>query len=439
MKRKAIFTSVLSVVSIALAASVLVAGPLTPPVGPVAPTAKPLAELEPRIAINATNTPGTATASFRISGSGSYYLTGNIVGEAGKHGIQIATNGVTLDLCGFEVRGAGGSLDGINISTSRGVNIVVKNGSIRNWGDCGLECEFNAGNPPACTLERLEATNNGRNGFAVRNQAAITDCKADQNTGTGMEAVGDTVFTRCVSTFNTIHGFNTNSGCVLTDCIALGNTQRGIYTGLGSTVRGCVASSNGTGFVAQSTILESCSAYTNTGNGFDLFTGCTVKNCNAYRSGGIGIDASSNAVVADCTASENDGIGINAGSGTLVSGCTVNSNLGTGIQATSNCTIRGNSVVNNGGSTATFANIRLIGSDARVEGNNCTDAPIGVLVDLAGNVIERNTCSGNTVNWQVAAGNVCFVLIAAPTAAAISGDSGGVSPGSTNPSANYTY
>ncbi|MCP9874368.1 hypothetical protein [Synechococcus sp. Cruz CV-v-12] len=60
-------------------------------------------------------------------------------------------------------------------------------------------------------------------------------------------------------------------------------------------------------------------------------------------------------------------------------------------------------------------------------------------MNLAGNVISRNTCSGNTVNWQVAAGNICLVLVATPTPAVISGDSGGTSPGSTNPIANYTY
>jgi len=60
------------------------AGDLNPPPGPVAPTMKSLSEVEPRIAINATNTPGDADSLFKITQPGSYYLTGNITGVAGK-------------------------------------------------------------------------------------------------------------------------------------------------------------------------------------------------------------------------------------------------------------------------------------------------------------------------------------------------------------------
>jgi hypothetical protein len=42
------------------------------------------------------------------------------------------------------------------------------------------------------------------------------------------------------------------------------------------------------------------------------------------------------------------------------------------------------------------------------------------------------------VNWDIAEGNVCLIVNAA-TAGAISGDSGGVAPGSTDPNANFTY
>ena len=58
------------------------AGDLDPPVGPVAPTPGP----EPRTPVNATNTPGDATSVYRITAPGSYYLTGNLAGVAGKHG-----------------------------------------------------------------------------------------------------------------------------------------------------------------------------------------------------------------------------------------------------------------------------------------------------------------------------------------------------------------
>ena len=71
-------SSVLVAAGLITAAGLVVAGPLTPPAGPVASTYKTLSEVEPRIAINAANTPGNAANLFIINQPGSYYLTGNI-------------------------------------------------------------------------------------------------------------------------------------------------------------------------------------------------------------------------------------------------------------------------------------------------------------------------------------------------------------------------
>src|SRR5690606_25957259 len=67
-----------AVITSVLALAPVVAGPVNPPAGPVAPTHKTLTEVEPRIAVNAANTPGASGAMYVISQPGSYYLTGNI-------------------------------------------------------------------------------------------------------------------------------------------------------------------------------------------------------------------------------------------------------------------------------------------------------------------------------------------------------------------------
>lgn len=92
------------------------AGDLDPPAGPIAPTMKTLQEVEPRIAINASNTPGDAEALYVISAPGAYSLAANVAGVAGKHGIKIDSEGVTLEgngVCvarcaGFTQRNQGG-------------------------------------------------------------------------------------------------------------------------------------------------------------------------------------------------------------------------------------------------------------------------------------------------------------------------------------------
>ena len=102
-------TPLLATAALTLAAAgLLFAGPLDPPAGPVTSTYKTLTEVEPRIAISATNTPGDADSVFKITQPGSYYLTGNITGVVGKHGIEIAVSGVTLDLGGFDLVGVPG-------------------------------------------------------------------------------------------------------------------------------------------------------------------------------------------------------------------------------------------------------------------------------------------------------------------------------------------
>ena len=111
----------------ALAAMPALAGDLNPPAGPVAPTMKPLTDVEPRIAVNATNTPGNTTNQFIITQPGSYYLTGNIAGVSGKSGILVASNGVTLDLMGFTMVGVSGPVDGITM-TGFFENVVIRNG-----------------------------------------------------------------------------------------------------------------------------------------------------------------------------------------------------------------------------------------------------------------------------------------------------------------------
>jgi hypothetical protein len=101
---------------------VLAQGPLVPP-GPPGPTFKTLQQVEPRTPISSLPTP--------LSQPGSYYLTTNLVGVAGQHGITITGARVTLNLMGFELRGVPGSLSGILMNPATSPH--VRNGSIVDW------------------------------------------------------------------------------------------------------------------------------------------------------------------------------------------------------------------------------------------------------------------------------------------------------------------
>ena len=82
-------------------------GSLTPPGAPAA-TMKSLDQIEPRIPIDATHTPGNGSNTFIVSAAGSYYLTVNVSGISGKNGILITTSNVTVDLSGYTLFGVSG-------------------------------------------------------------------------------------------------------------------------------------------------------------------------------------------------------------------------------------------------------------------------------------------------------------------------------------------
>ncbi len=125
-------TTIATLPVFALAAAII-AGPLDPPAGPVTSTYKTLTEVEPRIAINATNTPGDADSVYRIIQPGSYYLTANVTGAPAKKCIEIAVDDVTIDLNGMTITGDATSTGGIYAEGVRN-NLIVRNGSIRNIG-----------------------------------------------------------------------------------------------------------------------------------------------------------------------------------------------------------------------------------------------------------------------------------------------------------------
>lgn len=417
MPRRSSFLTTAATLALFLAAAQpATAGPLDPPAGPVTPTPGP----EPRIAVNAANTPGDADALFKITQPGSYYLQGNITGVVGKHGIEINADGVTLDLNGFELLGVAGmgAFDGVSVTEHDGLAITVRNGSVRNWGDCGVEFDYLSGNPPRGTVSGIVATDNARHGIATYWGATVEHCTALENGDDGIHTVGDGTVISCLANDNDGDGIDVNSGSLVTACVASSNTGAGFALSLGTTAVACTAYNNDNGFTGQGCVITNSTSHRNSSHGFMLFEGNTVTGSSAYRNAGAGFFASGSNTIAQCIATANDL---------------------EGIRVSSNSFVRDNQCNGNGAGTAGGANILVAGSDNRIQGNNCTDADRGIDIDSAGNYIVGNTCSGNTVNWTAVTGNVCLVVAATQTISVINGDSGGISPGSTNPFANFTY
>ncbi|MDP1663190.1 MAG: right-handed parallel beta-helix repeat-containing protein, partial [Phycisphaerales bacterium] len=241
---------------------------------------------------------------------------------------------------------------------------------------------------------------------------------------------------------NADNGISTGTGCTVTNCSAYSNSGNGISTGIGCTVTNCSASRNtitGISTGIGSTVTN-CSAFLNTGSGISVSSGSTVTSCSSYQNNANGIIAGEGNTVSSCTAFDNTGSGISVSPGSTVVDCTTRFNILDGIVCSSQCVILANTCSTNG-RLGNGAGIHATGGDTRIEGNNCTNAPRGIDVDLAGNIIIKNTCSGNATNWDIVANNVCGPILdrTAPASAAILGNSAPSSLGSTDPNANFTY
>ncbi len=254
--------------AVVVTATATLAGPLNPPAGPVASTGKTLTEVEPRIAISKANTPGDADSVFKITQPGSYYLPENIIGVAGRHGIEIVSSGVTLDLNGFDLAGVPGSLDGVTTTVSDLVNIVVRNGSVRGWGSEGVNLS-SAG-------------------------SVVSDISASLNGFIGIQVLGaGGIISRCAA-FSNVIGIATGPGCTIAGCTVSFSTGVGISAGEGNTILGCTVYANG-------------------GVGINAWTSSTVSGCTSRGNGLDGIRCTAHCLIISNLCSANGAAGDGAG------------------------------------------------------------------------------------------------------------------------------
>lgn len=334
-------------------------GALTPP-GPPAPSMKTLEQVEARTIVNAANTPGDGTNTFIISQPGSYYLTGNITGVAGKHGISVQADDVTLDLNGFAlISGGSGTVRGVNVPAAR-INFCVRNGSVRGWSDGGVRGDAATG-----TAEKLRVANNaGGYGLAMGNGSSIRDCEASGN-AIGFYAPDRTSITNCISTVNTGTGILCTNYVTVLDCTVSRNGGVGIQIGGNSTVLRSTVSRNDLGGIAES------------GGGSNI---------------------------SECAVMTNLGDGVAVGTGTAVQNCTARSNTGSGITAMQSCYLSGNKCDANGTGIAVTAVGGSGGTQNRVDGNSCTNNGVGISINGLLNLIVRNYAAGNsTQNYSISA------------------------------------
>jgi parallel beta-helix repeat protein len=246
-------------------------GSLTPPGAP-APTMKTLEQVEPRIPISG----GASMALLIINTPGSYYFTGHR--HTSGNGIRVQTNGVTIDLNGFSLRGSGGATVGIAVTAGTTAapreQIIIRNGFISDYND-GVQLAAVSGS----MVENVTVS-------GVSNVAFYLSAE-------GGKASGNT-FRGCVAIRAAFGGFYlVGSGGVcgdnlLVNCSAMGSPGTASpLSGFGFYLIG------GTPGVVSGNILQNCTASANLRDGFRVaassgqaranrITGCTATDNGQY-------------------------------------------------------------------------------------------------------------------------------------------------------------
>jgi parallel beta-helix repeat protein len=134
-------------------------------------------------------------------------------------------------------------------------------------------------------------------------------------------------------------------------------------------------------------------------------------------------------------------MGFDVGPTSNIEGCMATNNEGDGINLSNDTLARANTCSTNGTFGGDGAGIHATSSDNRIEANNVTDNDRGIDVDVAGNLILKNSASGNTTNYAIAANNVFGAIVdrTAPASAAVSGNTAPSSAGTIDPWANFAY
>jgi len=239
-KAPAIGATIAAISAAAIAVYALAGPSLNPPAGPVAESGR----FGLGTALSDANTPGDASAHYRITQPGMYYLTGNLVTSASTAAIEVTADHVVLDLGGFEISSTNG-FDGFP-QTQHGIlanttNCQIRNGTIRNFRVAGVNASLGVAtrveNVHAASMQSMSGMFTIGTGLSLGKGSSAVHCTVADNLNIGMRVEEGSSVVECVVYRNG------NVGIVAIDslvahCSVLGHSDNIDIGATGSTLVG---------------------------------------------------------------------------------------------------------------------------------------------------------------------------------------------------------
>lgn len=321
--------------------------------------------------INNTSVLAAGGYPFVIAATGSYVLTGDLT-PGPASGITVMAAGVTLDMNGFSLVGAGGP---VGIDAGAATGFKVKNGTITGFGGNGLTAGVEA------QVTKMRISGNGAVGIAA------FSCLVVENVITGNATFGLQV-DRCKIENNVVSG-NLDSGIIGIENVVVHNQ---ISANGGGGAGGGVLS------FAGSTIQENV-ILVNFGFGVSDTPGAPPVPTPAppiVPFPPTPVVVPPNNIMKNTISMSPAGVGIFSMNKALISGNTVNDNAGDGVVCSIACQVSGNQVDSN--NTAGLGNGGMtIGPGSTVNDNSISfNTGIGLVIDPTAGYMS-NTLNANTV------------------------------------------